>query len=158
MQFRLPEDATIVEGQTTTDTVGFNTLTPTWSAAYNDASVPYTAGGGFSIKAANASGGTAGSLVFRFPKADTNYEVSTGTIDRTNEGKLFISGLLDRSNPLALVRKDDVTAELVASQDGKYMIVGNPYMAPLDLQKFFDKLLLSSFCHGSCLLFQSGKL
>ena len=46
--------------------------------------------------------------------------------------------LLDRSNPLALVRKDDVTAELVASQDGKYMIVGNPYMAPLDLQKFFD--------------------
>lgn len=132
------EDATIVEGQTTTDTVGFNTLTPTWSAAYNDASVPYTAGGGFSIKAANASGGTAGSLVFRFPKADTNYEVSTETIERANEGRLFISGLLDRSNPLALVRNDDVTAELVASQDGKYMIVGNPYMTPLDLQKFFE--------------------
>ena len=133
------ENATIVEGQTTTATVGFNTSTPMWSAAYNDASVPYTAGAGFSIKAANASGGTAGSLVFRFPKADTDYdEVSTGTIDRTNEGRLFISGLLDRSNPLALVRKDDVTAELVASQDGKYMIVGNPYMAPLDLQKFFD--------------------
>lgn len=133
------ENATIVESQTTTATVGFKTSTPTWSAAYNDASVPYTAGAGFSIKAANASGGTADSLVFRFPKADTDYdEVSTGTIDRTNEGRLFISGLLDRSNPLALVRKDDVTAELVASQDGKYMIVGNPYMAPLDLQKFFD--------------------
>ena len=133
------ENATIVEGQTTTATVGFNTSTPTWSAAYNDASVPYTAGAGFSIKAANASGGTAGSLVFRFPKADTDYdEVSTDTIKRANEGRLFISGLLDRSNPLALVRKDDVTAELVASQDGKYMIVGNPYMAPLDLQKFFD--------------------
>ena len=131
------ENATIVENSTT-DTIGFNSSTPVWSAAYNDASVPYTAGGGFSIKAANASDGTADSLVFRFPKADTDYDVSTGTIDRTNEGKLFISGLLDRSNPLALVRKDDVTAELVASQDGKYMIVGNPYMAPLDLQKFFD--------------------
>ena len=132
------ENATIVEGQTTTATVGFNTSTPTWSAAYNDASVPYTAGAGFSIKAANASGGTAGSLVFRFPKADTDYdEVSTGTIDRTNEGRLFISGLLDRSNPLALVRNDDVSLTLDASQDGKYMIVGNPYMAPLDLQAFF---------------------
>lgn len=132
------ENATIVEGQTTTATVGFNTSTPTWSAAYNDASVPYTAGAGFSIKAANASGGTADSLVFRFPKADTDYdEVSTGTIDRTNEGRLFISGLLDRSDPLALVRNDDVSLTLDASQDGKYMIVGNPYMAPLDLQAFF---------------------
>lgn len=132
------ENATIVEGQTTTATVGFNTSTPTWSAAYNDASVPYTAGAGFSIKAANASGGTADSLVFRFPKADTDYdEVSTGTIDRTNEGRLFISGLLDRSDPLALKRNDDVSLMLDASQDGKYMIVGNPYMAPLDLQAFF---------------------
>ena len=129
--------ATIVEKSGNTN-VGFSSSMPTWSAAYNDASVPYTAGGGFSIKAANASDGTAGSLVFRFPKADTDYDVSTGTIDRTNEGRLFISGLLDRSDPLALVRNDDVTAELVASQDGKYMIVGNPYMAPLDLQKFFE--------------------
>ena len=134
------EKATIVESQTTTATVGFNTSTPMWSAAYNDASVPYTAGAGFSIKAANASGGTADSLVFRFPKADTDYdEVSTGTIDRTNEGRLFISGLLDRSNPLALVRKDDVSLTLDASQDDKYMIVGNPYMAPLDLQAFFTE-------------------
>lgn len=136
------EKATIVEDQTTTATVGFNTSTPMWSAAYNDASVPYTAGAGFSIKAANASGGTADSdsLVFRFPKADTDYdEVSTGTIDRTNEGRLFISGLLDRSNPLALVRKDDVSLTLDASQDDKYMIVGNPYMAPLDLQAFFTE-------------------
>lgn len=133
------ENAKIVEGQTTTATVGFNTSTPTWSAAYNDASVPYTAGAGFSIKAANASDGTAGSLVFRFPKADTDYDVSTGTIDRTNEGRLFISGLLDRSNPLALVRNDNVSLTLDASQDGKYMIVGNPYMAPLDLQTFLTE-------------------
>lgn len=134
------ENATIVENSTT-DTIGFNSSTPVWSAAYNDASVPYTAGGGFSIKAANAKGTGAveGSLLFRLPKADTEYAYSTGDIERTeNSGKLFISGLLDRSNPFALVRKDDVTAELVASQDSMYMIVGNPYMAPLDLQKFFD--------------------
>ena len=134
------ENATIVDSPINSGngTVGFNTSTPVWSAAYNDASVPYVAGGGYSLSARDVTGGN-DTLSFRFPKADTDYdEVSTGTIDRTNEGRLFISGLLDRSNPLALVRKDDVTAELVASQDGKYMIVGNPYMAPLDLQKFFD--------------------
>lgn len=133
------ENATIVDSPINSGNgkVGFNTSTPVWSAAYNDASVPYVAGGGYSLSARDVTGGN-GTLSFRFPKADTDYDVSTGTIDRTNEGRLFISGLLDRSNPLALVRKDDVTAELVASQDGKYMIVGNPYMAPLDLQKFFD--------------------
>ena len=133
------KNATIVENQTNSTNVGFNTSTPAWSAAYNDASVAYTAGAGFSIKAANASGGTADSLVFRFPKADTGYDVSTGTIDRTNGGKLFISGLLDRSKPLALVRNDDVSLTLDASQDDKYMIVGNPYMAPLDLQTFLTE-------------------
>lgn len=133
--------ATIVENSTTNTNVGFNTSTPMWSAAYNDASVPYTAGGGFSIKAADAkgTGAVAGSLLFRLPKADTKYEYSTGEISRANNGKLFISGLLDRTDPLALVRHDEIVTEpLTVSQDGKYMIVGNPYMAPLDLQKFFD--------------------
>lgn len=135
--------ATIVESQTTNINVGFSTSTPMWSAAYNDASVAYIAGGGFSVKAADAkgTGAVAGNLLFRLPKADTEYGYSTGIIDRpsASDGKLFISGLLDRSDPLNLVRNGEVvTKPLTASQDGKYMIVGNPYMAPLDLQKFFE--------------------
>lgn len=135
--------ATIVESQTTNINVGFSTSTPMWSAAYNDASVAYIAGGGFSVKAADAkgTGAVAGNLLFRLPKADTEYGYSTGTIDRpsASDGKLFISGLLDRSDPLNLVRNGEVvTKPLTASQDDKYMIVGNPYMAPLDLQKFFE--------------------
>lgn len=117
-------------------TVGFSTSTPVWSAAYNDASVPYVAGGGYSLSARDVTGGN-GTLSFRFPKADTQYDVSTGKFSRDNSGKLLVSGLLDRSNPLQLVRNDNVTQTLAPSQDGKYMIVGNPYMAPLDLQKFF---------------------
>lgn len=134
------KNATIVENSTTSTNVGFNTATPMWSAAYNDASVPYMAGGGFSIKAADAkgTGAEAGSLLFRLPKADTEYDYSTGEINRANNGMLFISGLLDRSEPTNLVRHDYITTgALTASQDGKYMIVGNPYMAPLDLQAFF---------------------
>ena len=50
----------------------------------------------------------------------------------------LVTDLLDRSNPLVYSPKESVTAELTSSQDGKYLIVGNPFMAPLDLQKFFD--------------------
>lgn len=133
------KNATIVKSpiNNSNGTVGFSTSTPVWSAAYNDASVPYVAGGGYSLSARDVTSGN-GTLSFRFPKADTQYDYSTGTLDRTNSGKLLVSGLLDRSDPLQLLRHDDVTQTLTPSQDGKYMIVGNPYMAPLDLQKFFE--------------------
>lgn len=118
-------------------TVGFSTSTPVWSAAYNDASVPYLPGGGYSLSARDVTGGN-DTLSFRFPKADTSYDYSTSTFKRDNSGKLLVSGLLDRGNPLQLVRHDDVTQTLTPSQDGMYMIVGNPFMAPLDLKKFLE--------------------
>lgn len=118
-------------------TVGFSTSTVAWSAAYNDASVPYVAGGGYSLSARDVTGGN-GTLSFRFPKADTQYDYSTDTFARTNSGKLLVSGLLDRSKPLQLVRNGNVTQTLAPSQDGMYMIVGNPFMAPLDIEKFLD--------------------
>ena len=131
------ENATVYEAANTTATVGFTTSTPTWSAAYNDAAVPYLAGAGFSVKTAAVNSGA--TLSFRLPKADTQYTVAGNqqTISRTDNGRMLISGLLDRGNPLQLVRHDDVTQTLTPSQDGKYMIVGNPYMAQLDLAKFF---------------------
>lgn len=126
--------ATIVENGGGTTPVSFDTE---WSSAYNDASVPYVAGGGFSVKGVAEASGT---LLFRFPKADTEYTVSTGygTIDRTNAGKLLISGLLDRSDPLHYDPKEDVTATLTPSADGKYIMVGNPFMAPLDVRAFVE--------------------
>lgn len=135
------ENATIVDSPINNGngTVGFSTSTVAWSAAYNDASVPYVAGGGYSLSARDVTGGN-GTLSFRFPKADTQYDYSTGTgtFTRNNSGKLLVSGLLDRGNPMQLVRRDKVTQTLAPSQDGMYMIVGNPYMAPLDLKKFLE--------------------
>ncbi len=109
-------------------------FTTEWSSAYNDASVPYIAGGGFSIKGVTSKS----SLLFRFPKADTNYGVSTGTLNRTNAGKLLVTDLLDRSNPLNYAPKENVTVTLTPSADGKYLMVGNPFMAPLDVQAFVE--------------------
>lgn len=124
--------ATIVEKQTPNTLVSFDTE---WSSAYNDASVPYVAGGGFSIKGVTSNS----SLLFRFPKADESYDVSTAedkTVDRTTAGKLLVTGLLDRSNPLIYSPKADVSTTLTPSADGKYLMVGNPFMASLDVQAF----------------------
>ena len=123
--------ATIVEKQTPNTSVSFNTTE--WSSAYNDASVPYVAGGGFSIKGILKD---ATSLLFRFPKADTSYNVSTGTLDRDNAGKLLVSNMVDRRDPYTYVHSDTVTVTLTPSADGKYLMVGNPFMAPLDVQAF----------------------
>lgn len=123
--------ANIVENGGGTTPVSFDTE---WSSAYNDASVPYVAGGGFSIKGVTSNS----SLLFRFPKADTNYGVSTGTLNRTNAGKLLVTDLLDRSNPLNYAPKENVTVTLTPSADGKYLMVGNPFMAPLDVQAFVE--------------------
>lgn len=125
--------ATIVEEQTPNTSVSFNTTE--WSSAYNDASVPYVAGGGFSIKGVLKD---ATSLLFRFPKADTSYDVSTGTLNRDNAGKLLVSNMVDRSDPYTYVHSDKVTVTLTPSADGKYLMVGNPFMAPLDVQAFVE--------------------
>lgn len=125
--------ATIVEKQTPNTTVSFTTE---WSSAYNDASVPYVAGGGFSIKGVTSNS----SLLFRFPKADEGYDVSTAeedkSVDRTNAGKLLVSNMVDRSDPYTYVHSDKVTVTLTPSADGKYLMVGNPFMASLDVQAF----------------------
>ena len=114
-------------------------FTTEWSSAYNDASVPYVAGGGFSIKGILSQGQQPSStekLLFRFPKADTNYDVRTGTLNRDNAGKLLVSDMVDRSDPYDYVHLDEVTVTLTPSADGKYLMVGNPFMAPLDVQAF----------------------
>lgn len=124
--------ASIVENGGGTTPVSFTTE---WSSAYNDASVPYIAGGGFSIKGVTSKS----SLLFRFPKADTEYKISTAedkSVDRTNAGKLLVSNMVDRSDPYTYVHSDKVTVTLTPSADGKYLMVGNPFMAPLDVQAF----------------------
>lgn len=131
--------ANIVENGSDKTLVSFDTE---WSSAYNDASVPYVAGGGFSVKGILNQGQQQSStekLLFRFPKADTEYKISTAenkTVDRTNAGKLLVSNMVDRRDPYTYVHSDKVTVTLTPSADGKYLMVGNPFMAPLDVQAF----------------------
>lgn len=110
-----------------------------WGTAYNDASVPYQPGAGFSVKAIdyNLSVERTEPYVFRLPKNDVSYNVSSGDIDRTDAGKLKSSELLDRNNQTN-PEYSSFNVQLTPSADGKYLLLGNPFVACLDMNKFFE--------------------
>lgn len=130
------DGATIVErGGTNNTPVSFTTE---WSSVYNDASVPYSAGAGFSLKAVSDKN----PLLFRFPKADNSYDVSTDPLSRDNAGKLLVSSLIDRSNPYVYNPQTDVKVTLkpspAAENGARYLMVGNPFMTSLDVRQFVE--------------------
>ncbi len=119
-----------------------------WSSVYNDVSVAQQAGEGFSIKASRTlnTDGTVDntdSLMFRFPKADTEYAYQDGsetaTISRENAGRLLISSLVSRTEP-DKDNNEDVyigTVNVSLTQTGNdYYIIGNPYTAPMSMKEF----------------------
>ena len=108
-----------------------------WSAAYNDAGVAYEPAEGYSIRG-RKTGAT--QLVFRLPKADNAYQNAQAfTRDENKVGKLLISDLYNRSNPNQPNTQENISVQLTAANgDGNYLMVGNPYMAELDLQKFLE--------------------
>lgn len=122
--------ANIVENaQDTRTPVSFKTV---WSSAFNDASVPYTVGSGFSLKHGVADG-----ALFRLPKDDKSYDVATGDIDRTGNGVLKSTVLVERDPDMEKTEIHDYfTATLTPSADGRFYIVGNPFMAQMDVAKF----------------------
>lgn len=109
--------------------VSFSTV---WSSAFNDASVPYTVGSGFSLKHGVADG-----ALFRLPKDDKSYDVATGDIDRTGNGVLKSTVLVERDPDMEKTEIHDYfTATLTPSAYERFYIVGNPFMAQMDVAKF----------------------
>ena len=124
-----------------------------WSALYNDVAEAYTPGTGFSLKVQDVTGNNA---TFRLPKADGSYkyyphgdgqsgnETSVSRVEG-EEGE-NVSGRL-RSDTLFIRKTDltdaeegaDITITLSETAHGDYYLVGNPFMAHLDMTKFFDE-------------------
>lgn len=115
-----------------------------WSALYNDVAEAYTPGSGFSLKVQDATG----NVTFRLPKADGSYKYysydgktsgdpTTISRDVDASGRLKSDELLDRRTDNASL-STSFTIEL-ADEHGDYYLVGNPFMAHLDMKKFFDK-------------------
>lgn len=115
-----------------------------WSALYNDVAEAYTPGTGFSLKVQDVTD----SATFRLPKADTEYYYYShdGThqdqgkedISKTDAHRLETDRIMNRKVGENATLYTSFTVPL-ADEHGDYYLVGNPFMAHLDMKKFFDK-------------------
>lgn len=123
-----------------------------WSIEYNNVDVPYALGKGFYASVedfVNTAGenGEAVALV-RLPKADEDYSYIPSTRAASTIANRPNSGLLAKGDvTIILADKDDTNTWGVdqggnhiyyADGDGEHFLIGNPYMYPLDIQKFFS--------------------
>ena len=128
-----------------------------WSALYNDVAEAYTPGTGFSLKVQDIADNKT-SATFRLPKADGSYTYysydgqtsgNTTSVSRL-EGTENVSGRL-QSDQLFIRKTDltdaekgaDITIPLSETAHGDYYLVGNPFMAHLDMEKFFEEQMFN---------------
>ena len=96
-----------------------------WSIEYNDVWVPYSIGKGFYARVEENS------ALVRLPKADPSYTYETKALSLVGT----------RKNSGQLADKTSFTVDLIedVDGDGTHFLVGNPYMAYLDMNKFFSE-------------------
>lgn len=116
------------------DATGERAIVGNWSALYNKIDEDYSTQG-FSLRVQDIEG-TGNTALFRLPKADESYTYNgsdrntpSGTISRENSQKLRIDNL----------DKQNMTVSLEANGDNPYYLVGNPFMAHLKMDKFFEQ-------------------
>ena len=113
-----------------------------WSSVYNDVTVPYSEGTGFSLKVQDIADNS--SALFRLPKADDEYfyyqkNSTTGSDKKTitrplnNADKTAYVGRLKTDEKVTL---NDLPSLTVTN--GTYYLVGNPYMAHINANAFFN--------------------
>ena len=124
---------------------GERAIAGNWSALYNKVDEAYTPGTGFSLKVQDVTG----NATFRLPKADGSYSYySQGStnggipvdITRYKPGRLRSDTLFIRNTDMT-DKQDGKPIEITLSETahGDYYLVGNPFMAHLDMEAFFDE-------------------
>lgn len=104
-----------------------------WSNVYNDVTVGYGNGTGFSIKtdASRTSGN--GEVLFRLPKADTFFEYYSEDGETVGNRTVVNRGTTG-------YMLNNVKGEIYSrcGGDSRYFLVGNPFMAHLDMAMFLE--------------------
>lgn len=126
--------ATIVESGSSKVPVSFS---PLWSSIYNDASVPYNYGAGYSVKTAKIEG--AGNVLFRLPKNDASYDYTTSSFTRSNNGKLAAGQMVVRHTDWNQAEEKTEFTQTLKPSDNGYLIVGNPFVSHLNVEKFLSE-------------------
>ena len=142
-------NATLVTaGNNTNETSKEVAVAGNWSALYNDVTDAYTPGTGFSLKVQDLTN-TDKKALFRLPKADEGYSYYsqdgvTGpsekrSVSRYKPGRLRSDTLFTRNTDITNAKPGgNIVVQLDDSYDGTYYLVGNPFMAHLDMKAFFD--------------------
>ena len=111
-----------------TNVTNVDAVQSNWNIEYNDVWVPYTIGKGFYARVEERD------ALVRLPKDDASYGYETKALSspgrRTNAGQLAELNKADGSMTLDLLTKVD--------NDGNHFLVGNPYMAYLNMAAFLD--------------------
>lgn len=119
--------------------LGYDTWSSTvaeWGHTFNDVDVNYTALTGFSIRAHKQDKGPA---LLRLPKDDTGYKYYDYSGEKAGAESTFTKNTANIGKFVTAANDANVTLTITnAQQMDDYVLVGNPYMASLDMQKFFD--------------------
>lgn len=137
-------------------------ISATWSHVYNDVAEPYRAGLGYSIKVDS----DADAVLFRLPKADASYYYYTE--DGATRGH---STRVSRDSTARLTwfpADGDFTLPAASSAGvSRYYLVGNPFMAHLDMRQFLAKnaallapkyWVLSADCQRAAVMSPNGTM
>ncbi|MBO5224888.1 MAG: T9SS type A sorting domain-containing protein [Parabacteroides sp.] len=114
-------------------------ISGSWSNLYNKVSEPFTAGTGFSIGVKTSEE----KALFRLPKADTSYKYYESTdTEQTAGGNEETLNKADAD--YAKLATDDLKGTSnsgisggTVNEGSNYQLVGNPFMAHLDMDEFF---------------------
>lgn len=108
-------------------------INTTWSNVYNDVEEVYSVGTGFSIKTDISEARNTGSnVMFRLPKDDESYDY----YDKS--GNPVGNNTAISHNNQKNLNEVNGTISVSAAAPSKYFLVGNPFMAHLDMKKFFE--------------------
>lgn len=126
---------------------GERAISGNWSALYNKVDEAYTPGTGFSLKVQDVTD----SATFRLPKADTEYYYysqngaqgsdKVSGISKVNAHRLQSDEIYQRTDnsTVGSIEVKEFTVPLDESADGQYYLVGNPFMAHLNMREFFTQ-------------------
>ena len=123
-----------------------------WSHVFNDVEVPYNNFGGFAIRAHKKA--QTGNALLRLPKFDTSYDYyqwdntipatgAVGTKTVTKGEELYGRFVFDNTSADVEEWKIPLSQLQAQGTDGEgytYYLVGNPFMASIDMGRFFGYL------------------
>ena len=115
-----------------TSTVTVEAVKSNWSVEYNNTTTPYSIGKGFYLRVEDEDA-TENTVMVRLPKNDEHYTYETRVADGINN----VDTKKHQKNLADLDTDGSMTLDLsTVDNDGNHFLVGNPYMAYLNMSEF----------------------